>query len=297
MTLRRITMPVISTNTAANTALRYLNQNETTQSSALAKLASGSRITQASDDAAGLAVGTQLQSDVTVLSQASTNASQATSMLQSADGGLSRISDILQRMKSLATESASGNVTNAQRSNDINTEYTALYSEIDTIAQGTRYAGSSLLQNGLFSGGGTSATTGTGSVTFIVGTSSTDNIAVTGSSFQVAASSLLTANGLTASSITTQTVAISAIDVLTTAIDTITGDRAQIGAYESQFNFQSEAISTTSENNSSAASTVMDCDVASEKSTVSSADVKTQAAVAALSQANQMPSELLKLLQ
>jgi flagellin len=96
-------MPVISTNTAANTALRYLNDNASQQGSALAKLASGSNITKASDDAAGLAIGTQLGADVAVLGQAATNASQASSILQIADGGLSSISDILTRMKSLAT--------------------------------------------------------------------------------------------------------------------------------------------------------------------------------------------------
>ena len=107
-------MPVISTNTAANTALRYLNQNAADQSSALSKLASGSNITKASDDAAGLAIGTQLASDVSVLGQAQVNASQASSILQIADGGLSSISDILTRMKTLATEAASGNVTDEQ---------------------------------------------------------------------------------------------------------------------------------------------------------------------------------------
>jgi flagellin len=282
-------MPVINTNTAANTALRYLNQNAETQSNSLAKLASGSRIAQASDDAAGLAIGTQLQSDVTALAQAGTNASQANSMLQAADGGLARISDILQRMKALATESASGNVTNSQRSNDINVEYGRLYSEIDVIATGTRYAGASLLNSsGIFS-----ASAG---LTFVVGTTSSDTITVTGSSFQVAASSLLTAGGAVASSVSTQTTASSAIDTLTTAINTITQNRATIGAYESQFQFQGDSIATTMENNSAAASTIMDADVASEKARLSSADVKTQAAVAAMSQANQMPQALLKLL-
>jgi flagellin len=288
-------MPVISTNTAANTALRYLNQNSADQSSALSKLASGSRITKASDDAAGLAVGTQLQSDVTVLSQASTNATQASSMLQAADGGLARISDILQRMKSLAAEGASGNITDSQRSNDIDTEYQKLYTEIDSIASGTRYAGLSLLNNtgsvstGLFSAG---------TVSFIVGTTSTDAIAVNGSSFQVAASTLIAkaAGSAAISSIATLSNATSAIDVLTTAINTITQDRATIGAYESQFNFQSQAIATNSENTQSSASAVTDADVAQQKTLLSSADVKTQAAVAALTQANQMPSELLKLL-
>jgi flagellin len=281
-------MPVINTNTAANTALRYLNQNASTETSALAKLASGSRITQASDDAAGLAIGTQLQSDVTVLAQATTNSSQATAMLQSADGGLARISDILQRMKALAAESASGNVTDSQRSSDINTEYTQLYSEIDTIASGTRYAGQTLL-----AAGASTAIFSSSTVTFIVGTSASDAIVVNGSSFQVAASTLLAG----ASSVVAQSTSASAIDLLTTAINNITQYRATIGAYESQFNFQSEAISTNSENTSAAASVVTDVDVASEKSLESTANVETQAAVAAMTQATQMPQELLKLLQ
>jgi len=282
-------MPVISTNTAANTALRYLNQNAMDQSGSLAKLASGSRVTKASDDAAGLAIGTQLQSAVTVLAQASTNVSQANSMLQAADGGLARISDILQRMKALAAQSASGNVTNAQRSNDIDTEYQQLYTEINSIAQSTRYAGLSLLGTN----SGSSVFTGA-SITFIVGTTASDFISVNGSSFNVSNAATLVS---TASSVSSAAIAASAINLLTSAIDTVTQYRATIGAYESQFNFQGQSIATNSENTSAAASVVTDSDVAAEKSKLASADVKTQASVAALSQANQMPQELLKLLQ
>ncbi len=275
-------MPVISTNTAANTALRYLNNNASEQSSALSKLASGSNITKASDDAAGLAIGTQLNSDVSVLNQASTNASQASSILQVADGGLSNIADILTRMKSLATEAASGNVTDSQRTNDIDTEYQQLLNEIDSIASGTRYSGSSLLD-------GTS--TYASGVSFLVGTSAADTITVTISS--AAASAL----SLTGTSLTTASAATSLITTLTSAIDAITKDRATIGAQESRFNFHSQSISTTTENTDAAQSTIMDADVASQKSKLSSADVKYQASVAALAQANQIPKELLSLLQ
>src|SRR5260221_2732227 len=275
-------MPVISTNTAANTALRYLNNNASEQSSALSKLASGSNITKASDDAAGLAIGTQLNSDVSVLNQASTNASQASSILQVADGGLSNIADILTRMKSLATEAASGNVTDSQRTNDIDTEYQQLLNEIDSIASGTRYSGSSLLD-------GTS--TYASGVSFLVGTSAADTITVTISSAPAPALSL------TGTSLTTASAATSLITTLTSAIDAITKDRATIGAQESRFNFHSQSISTTTENTDAAQSTIMDADVASQKSKLSSADVKYQASVAALAQANQIPKELLSLLQ
>ena len=118
-------MPAISTNTAANSAVRYLNINSQQETSALSKLSSGSRITSASDDAAGLAISTRISSDITTLQQAATNAAQATSILQTADGGASNISDILARMKSLASESASGTVADSSRAY-INSEFTQL---------------------------------------------------------------------------------------------------------------------------------------------------------------------------
>lgn len=275
-------MPVISTNTAANTALRYLNQNSADQSSSLAKLASGSRITKASDDAAGLAIGTQLKSDVAALSQAATNAAQAVSILQTADGGLATIADILTRMKALATESASGNVTDAQRTGDLQTEYGQLLNEISGIADSTRYSNQSLLNaSSAFASG----------VNFLVGTSSADMINVSFSAVTT------TALGLASIDISTSANALTLIDTLTTAIQTITQDRATIGAFESRFNFRAQGISTNTENTSAAESTLLDADVASEKSKLSSADVKSQASIAALSQAAKMPQELLTLLQ
>lgn len=164
-------MPVISTNTAANSAVRYLNINAAEQSESLSKLASGSRITQASDDAAGLAISTRISSDVTTLTQAATNASHGVSVLQTADGGASNISDILERMKSLATESASGTVTDDDRTY-INAEFQELVDEVDTIATGTRYNGESLLD-------GTSAfDSASGGTSVVVGSSSDDTINV-----------------------------------------------------------------------------------------------------------------------
>ena len=127
-------MPVISTNIAANSAVRYLNINSAQESSALSKLSSGSRITSASDDAAGLAISTRISSDVTTLQQAATNAAQATAILQTADGGASNISDILARMKSLASESASGTTTDSSRAY-IDAEFPQLTSEIDIDRQ------------------------------------------------------------------------------------------------------------------------------------------------------------------
>jgi len=275
-------MPVISTNVIANNALNQVNQNAQASGTYLAQLASGSRINKASDDAAGLAIGAQLASNLAVLGQASTNASQAASILQIADGGLSVIGNIITRLQVLATEAASGNVSNSQRSLDINTEFTTLVSEIDIIAAGTRYAGVSVLDK---------TSSFTTNVSFIVGTTVTDTITV---SLAAVGASVL---ALTTTSVTTQASASTAIAILSSALNTVTKSRASVGAIESQFNFQQQDIGTNVTNTSSAVSTILDADVAAAKSNLSAADVKYQASIAALAQAAKLPQELLNLIQ
>jgi len=272
-------MPVISTNNAANAALNYLNNNSSSESALLSKLASGSRIVNASDDAAGLAIGTQLQASVTTYTQDSTNVQQGSAILQTTDGALAQISNILQRMMALATEAGSGQVTNNQRTQDINTEYSQLQSEITSIVASTRYAGQKVLSGTFLS-----------SVNFLVGTTSADTI-------NVAISSVSLASLGVTGSVTTSSNALSAISSINSAINTISQQRAKIGAYESRFNFSLQDIQTNVQNISSAQSVIMDADVASVKSQLSSTDVKTQASVAALTQAANLPSELLKLIQ
>ena len=138
-------MPVIATNTAANTALTYLNRNSEDQAKSLAKLSSGSRIVSASDDAAGLAVASRLQADITTLQQASRNALQGRAVLQTADGALARVGDILQRMKSLVAQSLSGSVDNTSRG-FINQEFQQLIQEIQAISDQTEFNGTNLIK-------------------------------------------------------------------------------------------------------------------------------------------------------
>jgi flagellin len=391
-------MPVISTNIAANSAVRYLNVNSADQTSSLSKLASGSRISQASDDAAGLAISTRITSDVTTLTQAATNASHGISVLQTADGGAANISDILQRMKALASQSASGTVTDNERTY-IDAEFSQLTEEINGISESTRYNGQSLLDgssafaNGVsvmvgsdasdtitvsiakltaealgitaaedeaaadLLGGTTGFDASAGDVSFKVngttvtladdggtnsdGIYSADDIAdainaALGSTSTVTASvdsttgaltlsnsatgssssiSLTDFTGLSASdlgfdttssvgrnkgdtlSVAKQDGASAALEALDKAINTVSKARADIGATESRFAFRSESIATSIENLSAANSAIEDVDVASESAKLASAKVKTQAAVAAASQASQMPQDLLKLLQ
>ena len=275
-------MPVIATNTSANAALRYLNLNSAEQSDALNRLASGSRINKASDDAAGLAVATKLSSDVSVLNQAQTNASHASSVLQTADGGASQISDILERMKELVAQSLSGAVTDDERAY-IDAEFSQLIEEIDSIATGTRFNGEALLD-------------GTGDhaagVDYLVGTDvASDTLTVTIDDLSAAT---LAVDALTVGTQADATTAAAAID---TAIDTVAAARADLGAQMSRFEYHSNQLANAEENLSAAQSAIIDADVAEEQTNLSSAQVKTNAAIAALSAANDMPQSLLQLLQ
>src|SRR3546814_20742166 len=127
-------MPTVTTNTAANSALRFLNYNAMMSGNSVSKLASGSRIVKASDDAAGLAIGTRLLAAVTVLRQSAVNASQGASVLQVADGGLARIVAVLQRMKAMSAQSLSGVPSNTDRG-FIDAEFHLLRQEIQALAQ------------------------------------------------------------------------------------------------------------------------------------------------------------------
>jgi flagellin len=282
-------MPAITTNIAANSAVRYLNINSKEETSALSKLSSGSRITAASDDAAGLAISTRISSDVTALQQAATNAAQANAILQTADGGASNISDILARMKSLASESASGTTVDSSRAY-IDSEFQQLSSEIDSIASGTRYSGQSLLDNNSpFNKIVAPATTA--GISVLVGSGATDTITIALSDLR--ATTLFAG---AAPKVDTQANATTALATLDTAINTVSAARASIGALESRFNFSADSIQTQTQNLQSANSAIRDVDVAAEQAALSSAEVKTQAAVSAETAANQMPQYLLKLL-
>ena len=273
-------MPVIATNTSANSALIYLNKNSAAQDKSLSKLASGSRIVRASDDAAGLAVGSALKADVTTLKQAATNAVQARSVLQTADGALARVGDILQRMKSLATQSISGSVADTGGRDFIDAEYQQLVSEIGDIANQTKFNGEALL-TGNYSGD---------KAEFQVGIEATDVIEADLSAVNL---SNLTATG----NVSTANLAATESAALDADIDTVSEARAKIGAYLSRFEYRGDVIASSIENLEAAQSSIMDVDIAAEQTNFVSKQVLTEASIAALSQANQMKSSLLSLVR
>ncbi len=277
-------MPVVATNTAANTATRFLNNNTNMASSSVGKLASGSRIVRASDDAAGLAIAARLNSDVVALQQASINASQGASMVQVADGGLNRIGDVLQRMKALAAASLSGVPTNNERA-FIDAEYSELRNEINGIAATTRFNGDSLLDG-----------TGTAVASFFVGTDAADLITVGFASLATAANFTSGTLAVTTAVDTAANAALAMAEV-DAAIDEISEARANAGAFISRFEFRGQQIATSTENIQAAESAISDVDLAAEQAKLVSSQVLVQASVSALSQANQIPQSLLRVLQ
>jgi flagellin len=150
-------MPLnVISNFAANVAHRNLGISDAAATTSLAKLSSGTRVVSAKDDAASMAIGSRLEAERTGLQQALVNAGQAVSMLQIADGAMAKVNDILVRMKSLAVQAGSGSLSGTERSM-LNTEYQALVSEVDRIANDTEFAGT-ILVNGAIVSDTTSAT-------------------------------------------------------------------------------------------------------------------------------------------
>jgi flagellin len=156
---------VINTNLSSLTAQRHLASSRADMETAMERLSSGKRINSAGDDAAGLSISHSMNAQVTSMNQATRNANDGIAMINLAEGAMDQVTDMLTRMKELATQAANGTYSEVDRSN-LNAEYTALKSEIDRIASVTSYNGVSVL--------GAGAT----SVNFQVGENSTDNVSV-----------------------------------------------------------------------------------------------------------------------
>ena len=278
-------MPVIATNTAANASVISLNKNSRNMDSSLAKLSSGSRIVRASDDAAGLAVASRLQANVTTLRVASTNGVQARSLLQTADGALARIGDILQRMKALATQSNSGSVDATARG-FINTEYQGLLGEITATVTATTFNGAALID-------------GTYNQNFQVGIAAAATIVtnLTTVNANVVNLGLTAGNGSNANAVGTVALAVASSGELDTAINNISTHRANIGALISRFEYRGDVVDTQTDNLDAARSAIMDVDLAGEQTRLTSFRVLTESSIAALAQANQMKSSLLSLVR
>ena len=306
-------MTVINTNTAATLTANALTKNERAMSQAMERLSTGVRINSASDDAAGLAISSRMTSQINGLNVAVRNANDAISYLQTADGAIVEVSNMLQRMRELAVQAASGTIGETDQ-DALNVEFEALTLQIQDISTDTQWNGVAILDGQQ------------GSVSFQVGANASQTIALEVGDYNTnngSESATLGANGSIFSSLDTNgnrssvtdahdlaelhidnttsssapygtTAAIYALDH---AIDNVNADRAAIGATINRLEYAADNLANVSQNTSASRSRILDADYASETTELARTQIIQQAGTAMLSQANQQAQSVLALLK
>lgn len=272
----------VNTNLASLSAQRHLEESQKSLNTSIERLSSGLRINEASDDAAGLAIADKLQRDVRVATQAIRNANDGISALAVGEKALGTVTDILTRLSELSSESASGTVTDTQRS-AIQAEFTALLSEVGRISNTTTFNGVQLLSAGT-------------TVTLQVGLDSTSNSQITFTSVDGSVSGILTV-AQTSIAASTQASAQSALSYLTSGIATVAQVRGTLGSSQSRLLQAIANLRVARENFSAAEGRIRDADVAAESANLARASILQQAGAAVLAQANQQPQIALTLLR
>jgi len=281
----------VLTNVASLNAQRNLTSTQAALASSVGRLSSGMRINSASDDAAGLGISENLKANIRGLAQAQRNANDGISMTQVAEGSMNEMQGIVSRMRELAVQSANGTLGSTERGY-IQTEFTELRSEIDRISSVTDFNGQKLL-NG-------DASTG---LTFQIGSQNSANDRLTMSIGRLAASTLggSTLTGSTtrisAASLSTAAKAQSAIGVFDKAIQQLSQSRAKVGAIQNRMTVTVSNLASAQENLTAANSRIRDVDVAQESANLTKAQILSQAGLAVLAQANQLPQSALSLLR
>ena len=291
---------VIQHNIAANNAYRNLSSNATNSQKNLEKLSSGYRINRSADDAAGLAISEQMRSKINGLDQATSNANDAIGLIQTAEGALTETHSMLQRMVTLATQSANGTYNSTART-AIGEEVTALKAELNRIASTTDYNGVKPLNTGN-APGAAAAATGTpgpggaaapaaGGIVVQIGPTAGETLTI------ATAKMGSTALGVNAVDVSTVSKANSAITTINKAINTVSTHRAKLGASQNRLEHTINNLKTTNENMTAAESRIRDTDMAKQMAAFTKNNILNQAAQSMLSQANQQPQGVLSLLR
>jgi flagellin len=270
----RVNHMVINTNIAALTSANNLNNSTNMLNESLARLSSGSKIVNPSDDPAGLAESISLNAQIGQTTAANSNVSNAVSFSQTQDGYLQQVGSALDEMSTLAVEAQDGTKTNAERA-DYQKEFSTLAGYI------TNTGSASFNGVSLFSAAALTVTTdGTG------GTFSMTGVDLSGTAY----------TGATGADISTTTGAASALTAVTAAITQLATDRATVGASEERLNYTGQELGVLSTNLSAANSQITDVDVATESTNYAKYQILTQSGTSMLAQANQNPQSVLKLL-
>lgn len=269
---------IINTNMSALIAENNLENTQNNLSADLQHLSSGLRINSAADDAAGLAISEKMQGQINGLNQAQRNAQDGISLIQTAEGAMGQVQNILQRMRELAVQSANDTNTSADRA-QIQTEVGQLTSEINRITSTTQFNTQNVI-NGTFTAKHIQVGANIGqALTITIGSMSTSSLGV---------------SGITVSSQTSANAAISTIDK---AINTVSTDRANLGAYQNRLQYAINNLSTSSLNITAAQSRIEDVNMASEMSDFTKNQILSQAGTSMLAQANKLNQSVLSLFQ
>tara|TARA_B110000902_G_scaffold56295_1_gene65649 strand:- start:3077 stop:4006 length:930 start_codon:yes stop_codon:yes gene_type:complete len=308
-------MNAINSNITALFTANALSQNQRVMTQVIERLSTGKRINSAADDPAGIAIASRMTSQIRGLNQAVSNTNDGISMLKTADGALSSVSTMLQRMRELTVQAATGTNTNAELTS-LNTEFEALESEINTVATNTQWNGTNLLDGSL------------GTKAIQVGANANQTISITFADLNTdfgnaEASQAGDSGGTTAADLDiftnlavadpsnnsgVETVDLAAqvitggaqattLSYLDTAIARVSAHRATLGATMNRFEFAVDNLTNVSQNTSVARSHIEDADYAQETARLARAQIIQQAGIAMLVQANQQAGSVLSLLK
>jgi flagellin len=276
----------INTNVASLNAQRNFSTSQSSLSTSMQRLSSGLRINSAKDDAAGLAIAERMQAQVKGMNVAIRNANDGVSLVQTAEGALSKVGDSLQRMRELAVQAR--NATNSSSDRDsLNKEFSALQKEMTRVLGGTSFNGKHML--------GADGTT----LQFQVGANVTDDDMISVKTTDMTSDTDIKAvtTGVSIDGDATVSDIGDVISAIDTAINTVNDQRAEFGAAQSRFESVISSLQQGVEAQSAARSRIMDADFAQETANMSRAQILQQAGTAMIAQANALPQNVLSLLR
>jgi flagellin len=289
-------------NIAATYAANNLSNTQSSLQNVLTQLSSGSRINSGADDAAGLSLANGLQANQTALTQSARNVSLGVGLLQTADGALSQVNNLLNRAVTLATEAGNGTL-NASQDAAANQEYKSILAEINNIGGTTTYNGNAVFGAAggvsIYTSDGT--TTGTSTDTLTIAALSSAKVGDSAGTITSGAGTITYTPGtsvdLSATDLTTSGNAQTALTAIGNAISAVAGQRGYLGSQINTLNSMSSVETTQSENLASASNSIMATDYTQATSQLSKYQILTQTGISALAQANSTQQAVTKLLQ
>jgi flagellin len=290
-------------NIAATYAANNLSNTQTSLQNVLTQLSSGSRINSGADDAAGLSLANGLQANQSALTQSASNVSLGVGLLQTADGALSQVNNLLNRAVTLATEAGNGTL-NASQYGAANQEYQSILAEINNIGAATTYNGNAVFGAAggvsIYTSDGTTA--GTSTDTLTIAALSSAKVGDSGGTIASGAGNTITYTAgtsvdLSGTDLTTGANAQTALTAIGNAISAVAGQRGYLGSQINTLNSMASVETTQSENLASASNSIMATDYTQATSALSKYQILTQTGISALAQANSTQQAVTKLLQ